>query len=128
MRTWMLLAGLVVSAGCGRALGPIGLLAAEEDVAGVKLLRPGVLARSCQGAILGVPLSSTPPTVKEALRQLLATDPEANVVTNAEVAVEQFTSGLYNRCCVTVRGNLGRLIPTVTLPAPAGHGAHGHSP
>jgi hypothetical protein len=71
-----------------------------------------------------VSLGGGGPEVREALDEILALDREGNVVVDAEVSEERFATGLYNRHCVRVRGDLGRAISTIRLPAPPGHHAH----
>ncbi len=53
---------------------------------------------------------------------LLARDAEANVVVNAELTTNTVLTGLWNRRCVEVRGDVARIVSTVTLPMPASHG------
>jgi hypothetical protein len=116
-------AALVLSA-CSTSLGPVGVLGVSSDALGIKLLRPGVAGRSCRSSVLGLPLRAGHPEMQEALGEILALDREGNVVIDAEVSEERFATGIYNRHCLRVRGDLGRTIPTVTLPAPPGHHAH----
>jgi hypothetical protein len=111
-------------AGCTTSLGALGVMRAEREPIDVKLLRPGVTGRSCSTSVVGVRVSGSTPTLREALDQILALDPEGDVVVDADVTLGRFVTGLYNRRCITVRGDLARMIPTLTLPAPAGH--HGH--
>jgi hypothetical protein len=103
-------------AGCTTALGPVGAVQPESDPIGVKMLRPGVTGRSCATSVVGVRLSGNPPTLREALDQITALDAEGDVVVNAEVSVERLVTGLYDRRCIAVRGDLARTIPTITLP------------
>ena len=110
--------------GCTTSLGPLGVMRAERGSIDVKLLRPGVTGRSCSTSIVGIRVSGNAPTVREALDQIMALDPEGDVVVDADVTLERFVTGLYDRRCVTVRGDLARMIPTVTLPAPEGHHHH----
>jgi hypothetical protein len=122
MRATLALAVLAL-AGCATSLGSIGVLARDDDALSVKMLVPGAVGRSCRSSVVGLPLSAGDPTVDEALGQILARDAEGNVVTEAEVVSERLVTGVYNRRCVSVRGNLARMITTVTLPMPdhAGH-------
>ena len=57
---------------------------------------------------------------------LLARDAEANVVVNAELTTNTVLTGLWNRRCVEVRGDVARIVSTVTLPMPASHREHRH--
>jgi hypothetical protein len=59
--------------------------------------------------------------LRRAVRGLLDLDPEADALTDVRVESRQMSSGVFDRSCVTVRANLVRQIPVVTLPAPPGH-------
>ena len=54
-----------------------------------------------------------------------ALDPEGNVVANADVRWRRLVTGVYNRRCVEVRGDLARTVSTIRLPGPPGHEGHG---
>jgi hypothetical protein len=110
--------------GCTTSLGALGVMRPEREPIDVKLLRPGVTGRSCSTSIVGVRVSGNEPTVREALDQIMALDSEGNVVVDADVTLERFVTGLYNRRCIAVRGDLARMIPTLTLQAPEGHHHH----
>jgi len=45
---------------------------------------------------------------------------------NAEVRWHRLVTGVYNRRCVEVRGDLARALSTITLPAPPGHHHESH--
>jgi hypothetical protein len=120
----IVLATLLILPACSTSFGPMGMLGTSSADFGLKLLRPGAVGRSCRSSVLGVPLRSGQPEMREALGEILALDREGNVVVDAEVAEERIITGLYNRRCVQVRGDLSRTISTITLPAPPGHHAH----
>ena len=118
------LLGALALTGCTASLGTVGLIRRDSEDVGVKLLRPGVSGRSCRVSLMGLPLSGKQPGIREALERIVALDPEGDVVVNAEVRSQDFLTGLYNRRCIELRGDLARMIPTITLPTPPGH--HGH--
>jgi len=111
-------------AGCTSSLGTVGVIRREPEDVGVKLLRPGVTGRSCRASVMGLPLSGSEPGLQEALRRIVELDAEGDVVLNAEVRWERVVSGLYNRRCIEVRGDLARTIRTITLPMPPEHRGH----
>jgi len=115
------LAVSVLLAGCTASLGPAALLGTDADLVGAKLLRPGLRGRSCRASVLGVPFRAGAPALAEAIAQILAADPEGNVVTSAEVTWSELVTGVYNRRCVEVRGDLARVVSTLRLPPPSGH-------
>ena len=125
MRARALLPCLVVLAGCTTRLGDAPLLARDPDLVGTKLLRPGAVGRSCHTTVLGLATGAGAGTLDEAMAAILSQDDEGNVVSAASVSEERVTTGVFNRHCVVVRGDLGRTVTTLTLPAPAGH-HHGH--
>jgi hypothetical protein len=107
---------LATGTGCATTGGSVGLLARDPETAGVKLLAPHAVGRSCRASVFGVPLSSGEPSLDEAINAILARDAEGDVITSAVVRWQTVTTGIYNRRCVEVHGDLGRLIPTLTLP------------
>jgi hypothetical protein len=110
--------------GCASSLGTVGVLAPTDADVSVKLLRPAIWERACRANVLGVPLGPSSPPLGEALERIFAHDREGDVITNAEITTSQLTTAIYNRRCVEVRGDLGRRISTIVLPAPPSH--HGH--
>ena len=118
------LGGLALALGCASSLGTLGVVHPDADDVGLKLLRPDVSAASCRSSVLGVPLRAGEPDVREALATILALDREGDVVANARIAWRRLVTGVYNRRCVEVRGDLARTVTTVRLPMPASQGAH----
>ena len=72
-------------------------------------------------SVFGVPLRAGEPDVREALATILALDHEGDVVANARISWRRLVTGVYNRRCVEVRGDLARTVTTVRLPMPASH-------
>jgi hypothetical protein len=108
--------------GCMTTHSELGVLRREAGNVGSKMLRPGARARTCRSSILGMPLSGSAPT--SLVTDLLALDKEADVVTHAEVTTESITTGVYNRTCVELVGDLGREISVVRLPVVGEHEHH----
>jgi hypothetical protein len=107
---------LVAWAGCATTGGALGFLGRDPEVTGVKMLVPHAVGRSCRTSVLGLPMTVGEPSLEEALNQILARDAEGDIVTSAVVRWHAVTTGVYNRRCVEVRGDLGRLISTLVLP------------
>ena len=120
----LLLLGAV--SGCATSLGSLGVVRPDAESVGLKLLRPGVVGRSCRASVLGLPLRDGVPDVGEAMAAILALDAEGDVVAHAEIRTEDLITGVYNRRCVEVRGDLARAVSTIQLPAPPGHEGHRH--
>lgn len=115
---------VVALAGCTTSLGTIGVIRPDADDVGLKMIRPNASGCSCRASVIGIPLQQGDPDVREALAQVLALDGEGNVVANAELRSHRILTGVYNRRCIEVRGDLARTISTVRLPAPPGHERH----
>ena len=124
--TQRMLAITALLTGCTASFGPATLIGTDADLVGLKLLRPGLHGRSCRVSVLGLPFRASAPALAEAVAQILAADPEGNVVTGAEVTWSELVTGVYNRRCVEVRGDLARMVSTLRLPAPAGHAPGTH--
>ena len=107
------------------ALGTLG--PGGEDLA-VMRLRPDVEASSCRRWILGVPLDGGDANdpVAPMVSELLSRDPDATVLSEADVRWEHLSLGLFERQCVRIRGVLGRPIRTITIPDAAGAHRHHH--
>ena len=125
IRAGPLLAAIGLS-GCAASLGTVGLVRLDADEVGLKLLRPGVTGHSCRVSLLGVPLTAGAPDLREAIAEILALDREGNVVANAEVRWERLVTGIYNRRCLEVHGDLARTVSIIRLPAPPAHPGHPH--
>jgi hypothetical protein len=102
-------------------IGGIAFLSREPDPVGVKLLRPGLVGRSCQTFILGIPVGQRRLSVDDALGQILAADSEGNVVTNARLSWHGVATGLFDHVCLEIQGDLSRTISTITIPHASGH-------
>lgn len=107
--------------GCATELGHVAFLGAEAAAPATKLLRPAVEGRSCRASLLGLSATAGEPSAGEALARILDLDREGDAVTNVDLRWEHVATGLYDRRCVVVRGDLVRTISTVTLPMPEGH-------
>jgi hypothetical protein len=116
----------VALSGCATSLGTIGVAVPDAEPMGLKMLRPAATGRSCRASVLGLPLADGEPRLQDALGEILALDAEGNVVVNAEVRWRRVVTGIYNRRCVEVQGDLARTLSTVTLPMPPGHHHEGH--
>jgi len=116
----------LVLSGCATSLGTVGVAVPNAEAMGFKMLRPAAIGRSCRATVLGLPLADGEPRLQEALGDILALDAEGNMVVNAEVRWRRLVTGVYNRRCVEIQGDLARSLSTITLPAPPGHHHEGH--
>ena len=111
-------------AGCTASLGSVGVLGPTADPIGIKILRPGAVGRACRTSWLGVFGERGEPTIADAASSIYALDAEGDILADATFRRSVLVTGLYNRRCLEVEATLGRLIPTVTIPMPPGHGGH----
>ena len=102
----------------------MGTLGPGADQVAVMRLRPGVEASSCRRWILGIPIdrSQSDDPVAPLVAELLASDPEATLLSEADVRWDHLSLGVYERQCVVVHGVLGRAMRTITIPS--GHAHH----
>jgi len=115
---------VILVGGCTTHVGSAGVIAPAPETVGVKLLRPQVTGRACRQSILWWHIGENTPPLRSALGNIMALDPEGTVVTDAEITEDRFVTGLLNRVCLEVRGNLGRPTPTLSLPGAADHTDH----
>jgi hypothetical protein len=124
----LVLAPALLVTACTRSLGPtpVGTLGSGTEEAAVMRLRPDVQASSCRRWILGIPIDGSQPEdpVTALVTGLLAQEPEATLLSEADVRWDHLSLGIYERQCIAVRGNLGRAMRTITIPS----GAGGHHP
>jgi hypothetical protein len=114
-----------------RSVGPtsVGMLGLGSDAPAVMRLKPDAEASSCRRWILGIPVSGvgSDDPITPLLNELLSREPEATVLSEADVRWEHLAVGLYERQCVTLRGVLGRTMRTITIPGTTdAHGHHQH--
>jgi hypothetical protein len=115
---------LAVFTGCTTSFGVVGGVLPDADRMATKILRPDVVGRSCAADVFGISTTDAEPALQAAMAQILALDPEGDVVTHAEISASAFVTGIYNRRCIRVRGDLARSVRVIALPAPPSH--HGH--
>jgi hypothetical protein len=114
----------MMMAGCMTTTTELGLIRPTAETAGLKMIRPGARVRACRSSLFGIPLQSPPPT--SVLADLLKVDAEADVVSKARVTTNSIATGIYNRTCVELVGDLGREVSVVRLPAVGGGHEHHH--
>lgn len=124
LRTLSTMAVTMLLAGCMTTTAELGLVRPTAEAVGVKMIRPAARVRQCRSSILGIPLQSS--TTTSLMTALLAIDAEANVVSKAHVTTESMATGIYNRTCVELVGDLGREVNVVRLPAVGGGHEHHH--
>lgn len=115
---------VLVCTACSGSLGTVGIIGRSAEPVGIKLLRPAVSSRVCRTSWLGFLGTRGEPTIDDATRAIYELDTEGDVLTDATVRRTEILTGVYNRRCLEVEANLGRVVPTVVIPAPSGHGAH----
>jgi len=103
---------------------PVGTLGPDAEQLAVMRLQPDAEASSCRRWILGIPLGGRQldDPIAPLVAELLAREPDATVLADADVRWDHLSLGVYERQCVVVRGILGRTMRTITIPG--GHAHH----
>jgi len=116
------IAGLA-SCGLGSATVPLVFIGADQP--GFKMLRPAAAARACGATIWPYGERAGGGLLETAIADLLAEQREADVVRDAQISWRGIDLLVVQVGCVSVRGDVGRAIPTVKLPMLGDHGGHG---
>ncbi len=115
---------LLLVAGCMTTTADIGLIRPTAETVGLKMIRPGARVRECRSWLFGIPLR--PASSTSLVMTLLGIDGEADVVAKSHVTTESIATGVYNRTCVELVGDLAREVNVVRLPAVGGGHEHHH--
>ncbi|HWP65210.1 MAG TPA: hypothetical protein VNO26_04760 [Candidatus Limnocylindria bacterium] len=107
------LAGLL---GCGLGGGTIPLVPVPAEEPGFKMLRPGARARACGAVVWPYGDRAGGDLLQAAVAELVAQHDEADVVRDLRVSWRGVDVLVAQIGCVWARGDVGRTIPTVTLP------------
>ena len=119
--TGTLLAATVL-AGCMTVQSELGVVRPNAETLGTKLLRSGARTRICRSSLFGIPLE---PTASASLvADLLKMDAEADILSHVHVTTESISTGVYNRTCVELIGDVGREVSVVRLPVVGEHQHH----
>ena len=106
--------------GCAVPLGTIEVAGRDLDAVGTMMLHPDLTGKSCRASLFGLGAEGSP-EIGEALADILAVDREGNLVAHVKIERRELWTGVYNRRCIVVHGDLVRVIPTVTIPVPGHH-------
>jgi hypothetical protein len=122
LRSVSTILGVIVLSGCVTIQTEFGVVHANAENTSMKMLRPGARVRACRSSLFGIPLQRA--THGSLVVELLGADAEADVATHVRVVAESITTGIYNRTCLELAGNLGREISEVRLPVVGEHEHH----
>ena len=115
--------GAFLASACATRVETLPAVLGPEAYPPAMVLATGTRGEDCGRSVLFVSLRQ--PQLAEAVARALATVPTATLLTDAEVETSTFTTGVYNRTCVRVKGSAARLVSSLVVPAPAGHhGSH----
>jgi hypothetical protein len=121
----IMLAGL---AGCGLGGVSVPLAFVGSQQPGFKMLRPGAAARTCGAMVWPYGARARDGLLDAALADLIAQAAEADLIRDARISWRGVDLLVARVGCVSVRGDVGRMISTVKLPMLGDHGDHGHHP
>jgi hypothetical protein len=122
----MLGVAVVAGGGCGFAGGRLPMVPVESESPGFKMLAPGAEARICGGIVWPYGSRSGGALLERALAELVGPYGEADVVRDLQLSWRGVDLVVAQIGCVSVRGDVGRNIPTVSLPMLGEHGEHMH--
>jgi hypothetical protein len=117
-------AGGLASCGLGGGTVPLAFVGADQP--GFKMLRPGAKARACGATVWSYGARAGDGLLQAALVGLLAQTAQADVIRDVHISWRGVDLVLAQVGCVSVRGDLGRVISTVKLPMLGDHGDHSH--
>jgi hypothetical protein len=100
------------------------MLLADPDLVGFKVLEPQAVGTAC-GATLWSCGERRSRLAAKAVNVLLRSHPEANAVRDAEVRWRGLDTVLVQAGCVSIRGDVGRVVSTVSVPMLGEHSGHG---
>jgi len=99
---------------------PGSILSTDSEVVATQLLRPGISLKECHTRF---PWQQARLDEADAVRRMIASVPEANVLRDPELRQGKLHLGVLVRECVSVRGDAARVIGQIRLP-PVGHHHH----
>jgi hypothetical protein len=117
-----LLVAALLLAGCTARLGTVAGLLGAEAYPPAMVLATGAEGEDCRTSALVLPAEG--PLLQEAIERAVATVPEATLLTDVRVETTTVATGVYNRRCVRVHGSAAKLVRSIVVPAPEGHGGH----
>jgi hypothetical protein len=122
----MLAVVLVASGGCGFAGGRLPIVPFGSEEPGFKMLAPGAEARACGGILWPYGARADGGLLERAVEGLMVPYAEADTVRDLRVSWRGVDLLVAQIGCVSVRGDVGREIPTVKLPMLGEHAEHMH--
>ena len=102
---------LVALCACTFRMGDLSIVSSQNVELDPQVVQRGVEARDCVNLLLFIPLGSLVPNVEEAMDRALAQAPEANVLMDVATYSDQLFTYFFNRTCVRVKGDAGKLAP-----------------
>ena len=101
------LAALLV--GCSIRMGDFTLLSSKNVGVEGEVIQRGVEGEDCVHMLLFLPLGSLNPNLEEAMDRAMAEVPSGNVMTDLAIYNDVLFTYLYNRICIRVKGDVGRI-------------------
>ena len=120
----MLVVALSATVGCGFRGGRLPLVPFASEEPGFKMLAPGAEARACGAIVWPYGSGSSDGLLERAVANLIARHPEADTIRDFRLSWRGVDLLVAQVGCVSVRGDVGRGIPTVELPMLGEHGGH----
>lgn len=125
-RTGLVVAASLLGTGCGLGVGRLPLVSLGAEEPGFKMLAPDAEARACGAVVWPYGARAGGGLFETAVAELIAGNGEADAVRDLHFAWRGIDLLLGEIGCVSVSGDVGRYIPTITLPLVGEHGEHMH--
>lgn len=108
------------ASGCMTSLGTLSTVNLGAPPS-VKMIRPAFRSEACRLSVLGSEPDGAPSLVDEAIGELRQQDSEIDTLRDVRLEVWGWNLLLVRRACVAVTADLGRTIPTVSIPMDHSH-------
>lgn len=109
-----------VACGCTTAVGTLSTVKLGDPPA-LKMIRPAARDEACRVSYFGGDADGSPSLLEEAVGRLRRQDAEIDTLRDARLEVWGWNLLLVRWACVAVTADLGRAIPTVSVPMDHSH-------
>ena len=95
--------------GCSFRTGDLSIVASQNVGLQPELIQRSVEGEDCTHVLLFIPMGSLVPNLDEAMDRALEKVPDGNILTDVAVYSDVRFTYIYNRTCLRVKGDVGRL-------------------
>jgi hypothetical protein len=106
MKTILLSAAALLATACVQNVGSFGTMAPHMAETPSRVIQRSVEGRDCMHMVLFVPMGKLNPRLDMAMKDALNKVPAGDRMTDVEVNTSMLFTYLYNRQCMTVKGDV----------------------